>query len=565
MLNAPFIFLSLLPFANQTHLSFQRALKFIFVFINGLGLLLNCIDMPYFKFTLKRTTAELFFIRDDIGNLLGRYILDYWYIALLWLILLFLLIKFYPKNSATQPSKFSVAKSSIEFLVLISAGLLSLLGIRGGFQLKPLRIITAAEYTEARNIPLVINTPFSVIKSINSDYISEYKFYTTTNVENLYPFIHKGNEGDMNKQNVVIIILESFSKEYIGYFNHGKGYTPFLDSLLPNSLYFDESYANGKKSIEGIPAVLAGLPSLMENPYITSVYGSNQISGLGTLLKAKGYQTSFYHGGSNGTMGFDAFCKIAGFEKYYGRNEYKNETDFDGNWGIYDEAFFNYFAHQLEQEQSPFCSAFFSLSSHHPYSIPKKYQGKFPKGTLEIHESIGYADYSLAQFFHLASTMKWFKNTLFVITADHTSLSESPYYRSKAGIYAVPILFYKGDNSLNESSSITAQQIDVLPTVLDFLNYNENYFSFGKSLLKKQESHFAINYLNGLYQSISKQNSLLFDGEKVIGFYNLKQDSLMNQNLMNQNTVQQKNQEEELKKFIQHFNSSVIQNKMTAK
>ena len=161
--------------------------------------------------------------------------------------------------------------------------------------------------------------------------------------------------------------------------------------------------------------------------------------------------------------------------------------------------------------------------------------------------------------------MNWYKNTIFVITADHTSLSESPYYKGKAGIYAVPILFFKGDNSLKEKSPITAQQIDILPTLLDLINYNSDYFAFGKSLLKREENHFAINYLNGVYQSINKGNSLLFDGEKSIGYYDLKKDSLMNQNQLNQKTLAQKNQEEELKKFIQHFNSSLIQNKMTVK
>ena len=202
------------------------------------------------------------------------------------------------------------------------------------------------------------------------------------------------------------------------------------------------------------------------------------------------------------------------------------------------------------------------MSSHHPYSIPEKYKNKFPKGTLEIHESIGHADYSLSKFFATASHMPWFKNTLFVITADHTSLSASPYYQTKSGAYAIPIIFYKADESIKGNSKMTAQQIDILPSVLDELNFNENYFTYGNSLFDSTSQHFAINYINEVYQTISENHSLLFDGEKVVGYYDLQKDSLLTTNLINENAPVQRQQEQQLKAFIQHFNASLIENKM---
>ena len=562
IVNSIFILFTLFPFINKGNRIYQNILKLLFVITNSIALLANCIDFLYFKFTLKRTTAELFFIRDDVGNLLPQYLRDYWYIALIWLMLTFLLFRLYPKTKLIAvPS--SIKKYVIEILIFICVSGLAVIAGRGGVQLKPLRIIAAAEYTSSRNIPLVINTPFSIIKSLNSTYITNYNFYTQHELEKLSSFTHTAHTGEMKKENVVIIILESFSREYIGSLNNGKGYTPFLDSLMQHSLVFENGYANARKSIDGIPAVIAGIPSLMENPYLTSVYGSNQISGLGNLLKNKGYATSFFHGGSNGTMGFDVFTKIAGFDTYYGRKEYNNDKDFDGNWGIYDEPFFQYFANELNKNTSPFCAAIFSLSSHHPYSIPEKYKNKFPKGTLEIHESIGYADYSLRKFFATASHMPWFKNTLFVITADHTSLSASPYYQTKSGAYAIPIIFYKADESIKGNSKITAQQIDILPSVLDELNFNENYFAYGNSLFDSTSQHFAINYINEVYQTISENHSLLFDGEKVVGYYDLQKDSLLTTNLINENAPAQKQQEQQLKAFIQHFNATLIENKMT--
>ncbi len=566
MLNTLFLLLAFVPFVNKENRIYASFLKGVFVAINSIGLLMNCVDFSYFKFTLKRSTAELFFIRNDVGNLLGQYLIDYWYVALIWFFLSFLLFKFYPRNKVYEnPSQSFWKKGGSEVLFLILLSGISLLGIRGGFQLKPLRVITAAEYTESKNIPLVINTPFSIIKSVNANYLSIPNYYNVQDPESLYPFIHQGTNSEMKKQNVVLIILESFSKEYIGYFNQGKGFTPFLDSLIPHAFAYENSYANGKKSIEGVPAILASIPSLMENPYLTSVYGANQISGLGTLLQQKGYSTSFFHGGSNGTMGFDVFCKFAGFKDYYGRNEYNNENDFDGNWGIFDEPFYGFFKQKLDNEKQPFCSAFFSLSSHHPYSIPQKYKSKFPKGTLEIHQSIAYADYALRSFFEESKKSSWFKNTLFVITADHTSLSENAFFQSKVGSYAIPILFYSADESWKGKSSEVAQQIDIIPTLLSRLNYNSSYFSFGKSLLEEQNERYGLNYSNGIFQSLSKTHCFHFDGEKAIGFYDLKTDSLLNQNLLNENKVEQKLHEENLKKFIQHFNYVLIENKMTVK
>lgn len=564
MVQGIFILASLVPIFNKENTYYQKFLKILFGIANAIALLLNCIDFSYFKFTLKRTTAEIFYTQNDIGNLLPQYLKDYWYILFLWLALVYVSNLFYPKLRIDGANKLTFwRRFALELSILIFAIPLGILGIRGGFQVKPLRVISAAEYTVAQNIPLVINTPFSVIKSIDAAVLSDFNYFNAEEAEKLASFQHPAKAGEMNQQNVVLIILESFSKEYIGFYNNGKGYTPFLDSLMRQSLVFENAFANGKKSIEGIPAVLAGIPSLMDNPYLTSIYGSNQFKGIGTLLSEKNYNCSFYHGGINGTMGFDAFTKLAGFNHYYGRTEYNNENDFDGNWGIYDEPFYHYFVQQLNKEKTPFCAAFFSLSSHHPYSIPTKLKGNFPKGTLEIHESIGYADYALRKFFSEAAKTNWFSNTLFIITSDHTSISEIPFYQGKVGSYAIPLVFYKGDKSLQGKSKTTVQQIDVMPSILDQVNYNAPYFAYGNSVFDSLANHYAINYNNGIYQYLQADFSLFFDGERATEFYNYKTDSLLSNNLSAKNISPKSTMEKNLKAFLQNYNHSLIHNKMS--
>ena len=211
-----------------------------------------------------------------------------------------------------------------------------------------------------------------------------------------------------------------------------KGYTPFLDSLISVSKTFTVSIADGHKSIEAMPSVLASIPSL-ETPYIISPYANNTIQGLAELLGNKGYYTAFFHGAPNGSMGFDSFSKMAGFQDYYGKDQYPNPEDFDGVWGIWDEPFFKFFEHKLDNFKRPFFVSIFSVSSHHPFKVPEKYEGKFKKGPVPILQTIGYTDMALREFFNAASKEPWFDSTLFVLTADHTNELVHEVYQNDFG------------------------------------------------------------------------------------------------------------------------------------
>jgi phosphoglycerol transferase MdoB-like AlkP superfamily enzyme len=370
----------------------------------------------------------------------------------------------------------------------------------------------------------------------------------------------------MQKKNVFVIILESFSAEHIGALTHQKGnkmsdFTPFLDSLAEKSTVY-EGFANGKRSIEGIPAVLASLPTWMTEDFITSQYASDKFNSLASLLKEEGYNSSFFHGGKNGTMGFDAFCRSAGFDNYYGKNEYPDQADFDGHWGIWDEPYLQYIANTLNTKPQPFLGAVFTLSSHHPYKVPEKYKNKFRKGPLEIQQTIMYSDYALQKFFEKASTMPWFKNTIFVITADHTSEAWQPFFKNRVGQYFIPIIFYEPGNEKTGHMGIVAQQTDIMPTVLDMLHYPKPFIAFGGSLLRENEPRFSLSYLNGNYQLIMDGYAWQTDYNVSKSLYNFKQDSLLSKNLYtNQNKIAAE-RDKLLKAVIQQYNNRIIENKL---
>jgi phosphoglycerol transferase MdoB-like AlkP superfamily enzyme len=568
--NSLFILGYLFPGKFRENKTYRSFLKGLFLLVNSIAILANCIDLAYFRFTLKRSTADAFhFFDGKIGNdlvtLLPVFLKDYWYIFIIWIALTILLAVLYKRvESKRIPLSWTQPEYRREINLFVIFLILAVITYRGGVQLKPVSAIDAGEYANVKHVPLVTSTPFTILKTLDVPTIDPVIYFTDEQqLKKLYDPVKPAKQGTMVKKNVFILILESFSKEYIGTLNGRKeGYTPFLDSLISESLSFTNAYANAKRSIEGIPAVVAGIPNWMNEPFITSIYGSNQINSLPGLLKQQGYSSAFFHGGTNGTMGFEAFANMIGYDHYFGRKEYNNENDFDGNWGIWDEEFLQYALSTMNMVRAPFLATVFTLSSHHPYSIPQKYAGKFKAGTLPIHIAIRYTDYALRRFFEEAKKTAWFKNTLFVLVADHTSISDDPFYTNKVGNNAIPIVFYSGDQSLKGKDSTLIQQIDIMPSVLDHLRYPQTYYGFGNSVFDPSASHYAFTYSNEVFQLIEGSFVYSFNGHKTIDLFDISKDSLLQHNLADQELEKSRQLEQKSKAIIQTFQQAIINNRM---
>jgi phosphoglycerol transferase MdoB-like AlkP superfamily enzyme len=572
VINLPFLFISLLPFAIHHQRWMKIMSGFFYVVPNMAGLAANCGDMVYFRFTAKRSTADVFDAMTtggDFAHLLPQFIRDFWYIFMIWLLLSALLFFVFLKTNPQQVNAGRFWLRLFSGIPILAAGMgIVVLAARGGTQLRPLGIITAGEYTTATFTPLVLNTPFCIIQTIGKTGIEEIKYMSTTAAEKIFNPLHQKKSTKLpdKKFNIVILIMEGFGKEHSGLLNKKEdqpyeGFTPFLDSLSEHhALYFTAAYANCKKSIEAIPAITAGLPALMDAPYITSVYSGNKLRALPEILASNGWATAFFHGGTNGTMRFDAWAQMSGFRHYHGRTEYNNESDYDGKWGIYDEAFLQYCAGEMNRMKPPFMATVFTLSSHHPYKIPPQHAGKFRKGSLPVHESIGYADFSLRRFFETASKMPWYDSTLFIITSDHTPDASRPEYLTRAGIYAIPMVFYVPGGKIKGRSEDIVQQTDIMPSVLDFLGFGDPYIAFGNSIFDSSMVRFSVNYMSGTYQLITRDYVLQFDGKSTTGLYNRISDPLMERNLIQD--VLPETQENLIKSLIQQYNHRLRNNKL---
>lgn len=576
--NLLYLFLMFIPFTFRYNYHYQIFLKYLFYVTNSIAIAANCIDLVYFRFTLRRTTASIFREFENETNfleLLPRFIIDYWYVPVIWIILTAILILSYRKVKPISHPKGIVYQAIYIFNGLVLLVFLSGLivgGLRGGFRhsTRPITLSNAGEYVnKPLEVAIVLNTPFSIYKTLEiKPYPRIGYFEDEKELEETYsPLHYPRTEKTFRPMNVVIIILESFGREYIGKYNlHLKeqgyqGYTPFLDSLIGHSLMFRYSFSNGRKSIDALPSVLSSIPMLVE-PYITSHYSTNKINSFASLLKPKGYHTSFFHGAPNGSMGHLAFTRIAGFDHYYGMTEYGKNNDFDGMWGIWDEEFFQYFAQTINTFPQPFFTSIFSVTSHHPFRVPDKYSGKFPEGTHPIHQCIGYTDYALRKFFNVAVKMPWFENTLFVITADHPFHSSFAEYHTSIGGYAVPIVFYVPDGNLKGECNRPAQHIDILPTVLGYINFDTPYFGFGKDLFDSASPGFVITYSNQVYQLNCNDYLLLSDGEKTTGVYSYKNDLLLEVNISDEIPEEVVNMEQFLRAIIQQYNNRMIDDRL---
>jgi phosphoglycerol transferase MdoB-like AlkP superfamily enzyme len=556
--NSIIILLHLIPVPWKYSRVWQQVTMWLFLIINTCALLMNLIDTGYFPFSGKRSGAELFALQKDIADQSLTYVTDYWYLTILLAGAVWVMYKLYPRFNEEQTPYYGVKTFATDTAILIAACAVCFIGARGSTGLKPLNVLDAARLTRSELAALTLNTPFQLIMTVQQTGVQEKHFMTEAEAARIVNPLHEYKRPATSHKNIVLIIVESLGKEYMGYYNNGKGYTPFLDSLAMSSHVYMHAYANGKRSIEGIPSIVASMPSLMDNDYMNSYYQTNTLRSTGSFLKEMGYNTSFYHGGKNGTMSFDNFIAVTDAGEYFGLNEYPDKKDDDGNWGIYDEPYLQYFAQQLNAKPAPFFATVFTLSSHHPYNLPADKKAMFPEGTLPIHKTIRYADYALKRFFETAKQMPWYDSTIFIITADHSSNNEQNQYNSTEGIYRIPLIVFDPSAPHHMEIPVTIQQIDLMPGILGYCGYPGPFFSFGSNVHRAENPGFAVQYVNGQYQLIQYPYVLHFDGDRTTGFFVINSKGEMD---TASNDKQKASMELLIKALIQQYNAALIHNK----
>lgn len=585
--NVLWIVMVLFPLHLKETPTYRKVCKWLFVVVNSLAVVMNLCDCVYFQYTSRRTTSTVFSEFRHEGNLAGIFgteLIRHWYLLLIGVVLIYGLWRLYISHNLKRHTicwwRYSLATLvSILLMVPCIVG-----GMRGGLahSVRPITVSNANQYvnhpTEAA---IVLNTPFSLIRTIGKNVFEEPKYFTDEKqMLSYYSPIHQPAPGTvMNKKNVVVLIVESFGREYIGSLNRDldggkyRGYTPFVDSLLTRSLTFEYTFANGRKSIDAMPSTLSSIPMMVE-PFFLTPASMNDLTGLAGMLHDKGYYSAFFHGAQNGSMGFEAFARATGYDKYFGRTEYNADTkgggdaDFDGMWAVWDEPYLQHVVRMVNGFKQPFVASVFTASSHHPFKVPEQYAATFKDESGQpIHKCVRYTDMALRKFFEAASKQPWYKNTVFVLVADHTNQNTHPYYKTDQGLYSIPIIFYMPDGSLETGvkQGVIAQQIDVLPTLMGILGYDKPYIAFGCDVLRTPAAQtWAFNYNNGVYQYFKGDFLLQFDGQKTKALYRFKTDPLLKQNLAGK-LPNQSQLENELKSLIQQYMHRMTTNTLIMK
>lgn len=588
----------------------ELTLKTTLFILNLPFLLANMGDVEFLHFTGRRFTTDSLFLAKELPGKFFALISTYWGLFSINLILLFIFcwfsfkplnlynfnkfskmclssffeklnsvfsannVTFFKRTTQIKPLKslqdfnpwktiLSRIASSFVFLIVF------VIGARGGIQLKPLEMAHAGHWNDIRLTHLITNSSFSLLHSLKKERIEMKKDFV--NLDEYAKYLNKSEPIEsptphqypwtQHPKNVIVFILESFSLEYMGLPNNDKGYTPFLDSLIPKSFYFPYAFANGRRSIEALPSILAGIPSLMDEPFLTSQYQTTEIPLLGKALNEQGIQSYFFHGGQNGTMFFDEWIARIQFNKYYGAKEYPDSSQNDGTWGIWDQPFLQFMADELDHSTHPFLSVFFSLSSHHPFQLPKDYQGKFAEGAIPILKTIRYTDEALRLFFERAAKSPWFKDTIFIFTADHTSKTFRPTSSTPLAGFRVPIIIYNPQEEKSLTLDKPVQQIDIFPTILELFQIKNIPTPLMSLSLFNQGPRQVALYLDGDYWLLANDLALQKSKGDSEYLFNYKKDPQLQKNLgLNPNNPQQTELENHLKASIQYYNNGLLQN-----
>ncbi len=566
----------ILPLPVRTQKEYLFFQKTTFIVSNFIALGFELGDIGYFRFANRRMVLSDFALFKNTLDMIPKLLVENWYLVFLGLGSLFVFNTLYKKTTLISPPQKTFWQSQTAVFI-IGIGLF-LVAARGGLQHRPLTPLSSAEFaSDLRLMPLVSNTTLNVIHSTGQRFLEEKTYMSDAEAERIYPiFVKPQSNSSFLPVNIVIIAIESCGKEYSAFFNSKttgyQGFTPVLDSLAQQSLYCENTFANGLRSTQGVAAISTGLPSLMEDPFMFSPYQSNQLDGLGAHLRRKGYNTAFFHGAHRGSMDFDKFAPLTGFKDFYAREDFpEKEGDYDGTWGIWDDQMFQFMINKLNTTPQPFYGMIFTLTSHHPYAVPDWFEKQYPN-IEPIHRATLYTDWTLGQFFAEAKKQPWFDNTLFVISADHTGAHGTvEEYQTAVGRFKIPILFYKPNEIKPTVLPRVGQQIDIVPSILDFLHYDAAYLSFGRSIFtplsknNKNSDFYAINFEEGLYQIHDNQYALLFDGSHTQGLFDYTTDTFLNDDLSEQLPEVRLRLEQVIKAIIQQHHKGMLHNGLTPK
>lgn len=518
-------------------------------------LIISVADIPYFRFNSRRTTVEVFQIMADSMSAFSSFLFKYvLFFALVLALTGWVVWMMWRTRTWQLPASYAIGSGIVLVLLATNFG----------------RILTpknASFYVEPPFVPVAVNTPMTLGYSmLKGQEVLERKDYFTDEdaLQSHFSIDHQlKSDSAFNDQNVVLFLMESVSREYLVDGHPNEAEMPFLRSIMDQSRVFTNAFANGTTSSYGLMSVLGGIPPFLDEPYFSSIYGDNRLLGIGSMLEKRGYTSAFFYGAEADHYGFRKNLALLGIDRFFSMEDYPGDA-YDGNWGIYDEPFLEFTAEQLKAMPRPFFATHFNISTHFPYMVPDDLKDELPKGTLASHQSLSYYDRALKTFFRSIEDEAWYEETVFIFISDHWAKMREMEDKSSVGIYRIPFIVFDPSDPTGRTDGAIAQQVDVIPTVLDLLDYSGPWISFGSSLLDHRQGRFTYNEFEDIYRLIDSTYVLAYDEnrERSFSLHNYRVDPLLQNNLIHEEETLAKTMERRIQAVIQTYNNRLLDNRL---
>jgi len=470
-------------------------------------LFFNIGDVLYFGFVNRHLSDELNVIGNDVGILFSM-AMDYFFYqsivaSILFLGVLYFFYKLFGAEIRNQEIR------AMEWVNIPLILIVAFLGVRGKIDGISFGVSDAFAVNKLASGNLALNGFFCYYRGGNRQNINHSGMSLVSALETVksaldsnktqyhestFPLMRSYKDQKPNKHNVVIIMIESLSAEYVDALSHNNlGITPTLDKMANEGLLFTNFYANGQRSQEGITSVFTGLiqPVGFEN------FGEGlelyNLSFLGKMAKENGYATLSMQSSDRGSFRVDKLSALAGFSDYYGAEDMPKSSDEVGapNYGVWDGDMFRLLSQKLHTISEPFISFAFTASTHAPYYSAGAKWEKYPhsmKSEYGFFNTMFYVDAQIAEFMEKAKQEPWFENTIFIFTADHANHAEvaptKELQSAKVPLneFHIPLIIYAPKILQAQKIDRVGSHADILASLTDILGWKNTFTAIGNSL-----------------------------------------------------------------------------------
>lgn len=505
-------FLFLIAAKSFRYYVVRIVLLVLFTLLNTFVIVLNSIDIFYYRFHMQRADADLLYVlRNPFSN------------GTINVIFIGLIIIFYSVaagrfiyRSITGMMKAGLSGHRFLFTNVLLLSFILLFVLSGTKKLLPTFALTQLQSVQ---LPLAQNSMHSFIYSLyrkNESVIPTVTYMPASQQASLFSIYKKNNSILVSPKNIVLFIMESVPAEFFDSSSAYKVAMPFLDSLLKKSTYFSNAFSYSYSSNKGITAILAGIPTITDIPLYHSNYTSINRTSVGTELAKRNYTSSFFIGDNYDDFGFAKCCKWLGIQQYYCMKDIPGYKKMEKHsLGLHDEHVLNFMQQKLSKMPQPFFSVHYNISTHYPNDLPKNWIDKYPDiNKTPPMKTMQYYSDCLQQFFAEAAKQAWYSNTVFIFCSDHWAQPHTNTIKAdEVGSFKIPIFIYDPSQERKVSISSPVSQFDIMNTVLHYGGVNDSIISYGVSL-----ADTALQFNRPIFTKINSAVYEAINNEYVLGF-----------------------------------------------